>query len=224
MNPEHPRFADWDAAYVLGALSAPDRLAYESHLEECPECRHAIAELTSTVGLMSRLPPESVARSADAGPDSLTSQGLVDLAAQRSRRRTRTWWIAAAAAVLIVVAAVATPIAIGLRDDPMVAMASVSDVPLEASVSLAPVGWGTRVTLECSYPDVYVQDAPEDGWTYSLAIVGTDGESSSVSTWRAAPGTSARLSAGTALAVDDIAAVEIRSARGDVLMRYDLED
>jgi hypothetical protein len=46
-----------------------------------------------------------------------------------------------------------------------------------------------------------------------------------VSTWRALPGKTARLSAGTALDVSEIAAVEIRSVEsGRVLMRYDLDD
>ncbi len=42
MTPEevrtaHERFAEWDAAYVLGALTAVDRRAFEDHLEECEE-------------------------------------------------------------------------------------------------------------------------------------------------------------------------------------------
>lgn len=32
-------YAMWDAAYVLGALSAADRREFEAHLAGCPECR-----------------------------------------------------------------------------------------------------------------------------------------------------------------------------------------
>ena len=35
MNPDHARFAEWDSAYVLGALSPAERREYEEHLETC---------------------------------------------------------------------------------------------------------------------------------------------------------------------------------------------
>ena len=35
------RYAEWDAAYVLGALSPSDRRTYERHLAECAACRAA---------------------------------------------------------------------------------------------------------------------------------------------------------------------------------------
>ena len=38
------QFRDWDAAYVLGALDADDRRAFERHLGTCPECSAAVAE------------------------------------------------------------------------------------------------------------------------------------------------------------------------------------
>ena len=68
------------------------------------------------------------------------------------------------------------------------------------------------------------EEAPAEGWPYALAVIGSDGETTSVSTWRATPGTTARISAGTALTVSEITAVEIRSVTtGRVLMRYDLD-
>ena len=234
MNPDHSFFADWDAAYALGALSADDRRAFEAHLASCGECRRAVAELTPTVGLLSRLTPDDARRvAADAGsasgevgrvgPDPALRAGVVRLDAARRARRRRTTWIAAAAAVVLVAAAVVAPIALTVSAPPSVAMASVSDVPLEASVSLAEVAWGTRIELECGYPRVAGVEVPEGGWTYLLTVVGREGEGDTVSSWRASPGTSARLSAGTALALDEISAIEIRSATGTVLMRYSLD-
>ena len=32
MNPDHARFAEWDSAYVLGALSPAERREYEDCL------------------------------------------------------------------------------------------------------------------------------------------------------------------------------------------------
>ncbi len=224
MNPDHTRYAQWDAAYVLGALSAGDRREYEEHVSACDECRRAVAELTPTVGLLSRLSASDVALLDDAGPDASTRAGFVSLARERALRRRRAWWAGAAAAVVLVVAAVAVPLAVSNANRPTVSFAleTTTDVALEASVRLTSVGWGTRIELDCRYPDAYVADVPEGGWTYALALIDADGVETTVSTWRAWPGSSARVSAGTALTVDDLRAVEIRSAKGAVLMRHDL--
>jgi len=115
MNPDHAHFAEWDAAYVVGALSSAERLRFEDHLAACPECRRAVAELSPTIGLLSRVSPERAA-SIDAaladgqvdqdGPDSSVRAEVVSLGERRALRRRRTWWLAAAAAVVLVVAAI----------------------------------------------------------------------------------------------------------------------
>ncbi|MET0782641.1 MAG: zf-HC2 domain-containing protein [Microbacterium sp.] len=237
MSPDHAHFAEWDAAYVIGALSSAQRRQFEEHLADCAECRRAVAELSPTVGLLSRVSPER-ARSIDAeladggvgvgvgGPDSSVRDEVVSLAQRRAVRRRRTWWAAAAAAVVLVIAAIAIPVTIA-RTAPTASFAleAVGDVPIEASVRLSSVGWGTRIELECRYASSDGADAEADGWPYALAVVGSDGVTANVSTWRALPGRTARLSAGTALDVSEIAAVEIRSVEsGRVLMRYDLDD
>lgn len=221
MNVEHPQYAEWDAAYVLGALSTSDRRLFEAHLAECALCRAAVAELAPTVGLLSRVTADVVTR-LDEGPDAGGPATLISLAGERRRRRRRVGWIAAAAAfALLVPAAVGTGLALSAATQPTASFAleEVRDVTLEASVRLTDVAWGTRVDLECRYPPG--GDAPPGGWVYALAVIGVDGDET-VSTWRAAPGTTSTLSGATALAVDDIRAVEIRSASGEVLMRRDL--
>lgn len=228
MNPEstraaHARLADADAAYVLGALTASDRREFEAHLADCADCRAAVAELAPTAALLSRLTPADAER-IDEGPDAAARAGLVSLAHERARRRRRVAWLTAAAAVVLVLAAVAVPVSLAAMTAPTASFAleDVAGVPLEASVRLTDVAWGTRIELDCRYPDVSAPGAPEGGWTYALAIVARDGTESTVSTWRSGPGTSARLGAGSALDVADIGAIEIRSATGVVLMRYDV--
>ena len=54
------RHAHWDAAYVLGALSAAERQEYEDHLTSCPSCRDAVAELAGMPGLLARVPTGEV--------------------------------------------------------------------------------------------------------------------------------------------------------------------
>ena len=41
MTPDHAHYADWDSAYVLGALEPAERREYEAHLERCERCRAA---------------------------------------------------------------------------------------------------------------------------------------------------------------------------------------
>lgn len=63
------RYADWDAAYVLGALSSTDRREYEAHLGGCPTCRDAVAELAGMPGLLGAVEPvEVLALDAPASP------------------------------------------------------------------------------------------------------------------------------------------------------------
>ena len=58
MNQDHARFADWDSAYVLGALPPGDRREYEAHLETCEACSRSVAELAPIPGLLARLPAD----------------------------------------------------------------------------------------------------------------------------------------------------------------------
>src|SRR5258705_1151616 len=45
------------AVYVLGALSPPEREAYERHLVDCADCRAEVAEFADLPGLLGRLDP-----------------------------------------------------------------------------------------------------------------------------------------------------------------------
>ena len=49
------KYAEWDAAYVLGALSEMDRHEFDAHLDECPACREGVTELSGVPTLLSLL-------------------------------------------------------------------------------------------------------------------------------------------------------------------------
>ncbi|VBA40711.1 Anti-sigma-L factor RslA [Mycobacterium innocens] len=51
----------WDAAYVLGSLSANDRREFERHLGGCTVCRKAVTELSGMPALLSVLDRDEVA-------------------------------------------------------------------------------------------------------------------------------------------------------------------
>lgn len=230
MTPDHSRVAEWDAAYVLGALSPADRRVFEEHLEECPTCRAAVAELAPMPGLLSRVAEgrDAATRSFESdesgaeGPDGRLRADVVARGTRRRRRIPRRVWALVVAGALVVAAAVAVPVTLAATAPrgSVHALADVAGVPIEASVRLTDVAWGTRIDLVCDYSGE-VLDAPDGGWPYALAVVGADGATTTLSTWRAEPGSTTQLSAGTDLAVADIGAVEIRTVDGvDVLMRY----
>jgi hypothetical protein len=61
MNASPDKFAQWDAAYVLGALSPADRREYEEHLAGCPTCQAAVSELAAIPGLLAQVSPADAA-------------------------------------------------------------------------------------------------------------------------------------------------------------------
>lgn len=233
MNAEHAHFADWDAAYVLGALSPADRRAFEIHLDQCELCRAAIAEVAPAIGLLSRVAPERAESMltpspvavavAEEGPDAVSRVRVIELGARRARRR-RGWWIgglAAAAAVAVAAVFAVTVAIVPPAATRVVALEPVVDVPVTASVELIDVAWGTRIEMVCSYGET--DGEGNSGWPYALVVTAVDGTTSEVSSWQALPGATARLSAGTAWDSDEIAAIEIRAvSSGKVLMRAEV--
>lgn len=115
------QYAEWDAAYVLGALSPSDRRAYERHLAECAACRAAVAELAGMPGLLSTLTAghaealvaeiPTAGLSDDGGPapygvdpELAPVVSITSLAGAARRSRTRRRSLLAVAAVALVVA------------------------------------------------------------------------------------------------------------------------
>ncbi|GGI48592.1 hypothetical protein BCL57_003295 [Agromyces flavus] len=230
MKPDHSRYADWDSAYVLGALAPGERRDYEAHLETCEACRRSVGELAPMPGLLARLAADRAEALLDetAVGAPAPRPELLDAVRReggRRRRRTRVRFALAAAAAVVVIAAVAIPLALmrPAAAGETVAFRSLSDRPVSASAVLSPVDWGTRIELDCTYDAEPGDEGDGAGWPYSLVVVGKDGERSEVSSWRASPGATARLEAGTALAVDEIVSLEIRAVgSGDVLLRADV--
>ncbi|GAA1832371.1 zf-HC2 domain-containing protein [Luedemannella flava] len=109
-----------DGAYVLGALSAADRAAFEAHLPACPPCREAVASLAVLPGLLGRLAPTaaveldtSVRAGTDAAegiPPTILPRVLATATARR-RRSVRRWALVAAACA----AALATVVGLGVH-------------------------------------------------------------------------------------------------------------
>ncbi len=102
--------AEWDAAYVLGALSLEDRRTYEDYLAANPARAAELTDFAGMPGILKALSrDEAVALTDLAGappsesrPDNVAS--LAHAAAKRQQRSRRTWLaaaVASAAALLI---------------------------------------------------------------------------------------------------------------------------
>jgi hypothetical protein len=223
-------FAEWDAAYVLGALSPQDRRRYEEHLASCPACRATVAELAGLPGLLAQLPAEDAARLfGEVAPDTEldlrpppTLLGPVRRA-QLARRRLALGLAAAAAAVVLFVGGLLAGGAVGLGPSrPVhVGFAQVSPSGLVAVADLVPVDRDrTEVRVECQYATQ--GDPREDGEnaSYDIVVVDRSGVRTVVYSWAAKPDRLMRPHGIAAVPLSRITDVEIRTTVGqDVLLR-----
>lgn len=231
------RHAHEDAAYVLGALSPEDRVAFERHLPTCADCAQSVRELAGIPGLLARVPVEIVDPDQLPPPVPDTLRPALVRRVRRAQRR-RQWVTAGLAGV----AAAATVAAVGFAtlggDDsrpsaaptptpvptsapstaPPEAMRPVGDEPISGWVSLTQVGWGTRLDLTCTYAEVSSDYADPTWSTYSMLVHTADGTVEQVASWKALPGRTMRLSAATSADRDDIVSVEVRTSAGEPVL------
>lgn len=228
-----------DAAYVLGALSPAERLEFERHLATCDECSRSIRSLAGLPGLLDLVdasvledPPADTPLPATLLP-SLTR-------VLEARRRRRTAVIAGLAAAAAAVVALSVPLALRGDDAPPVSdpgtsaptatgqddvetrvMSPLGDVPVEATVGLEQVTWGTRMLLTCTYDkDAIGAELPERV-EYLLYVTDARGHSEQVGSWTSVSGTTITVPAATSVARDDLRSVEVRTSEGRVVLRLD---
>ncbi len=222
------RFRDWDAAYVLGALSAEDRREFERHLVTCHECTAAVAELAGLPGLLGKLPADDAvvlvdgtppAETGSAGPsradshlrDDIHTPGLVQrlaVAAKRRRRRTRVGLVLSGVAVLALVAVGGVTLAVSQSPQSVaVAMSPRNQHALTATLAVTEKGWGTRFDWSCQYLSDTWQG---ESVSYDLVVTHKSGAQSTVATWSSSGPRATGLTASSAIAIDDIRNVEIR--------------
>ena len=226
-------YATWDAAYVLGSLSAADRREYEAHLSVCPFCTQAVAELSGMPALLSKVDSETVAEISEQSAEPPMAPNMLPsmlFAVRRRRRRTRlmTWSSSAAAAVLLIVG-VFVGIANLSGHSPTSAppQASVSALPMDqvgtkalaSTVSLSSQNWGTVIDLRCvCLAPVYAHHDK-----LAMVVVNRDGSHTQLATWVADPGHTATPAGSISTPVDQIAAVQVVSAdNGKVLLERSL--
>lgn len=229
IGPPEDRYAMWDAAYVLGSLSAAQRREFETHMAHCPACREAVADLSGVPALLSQLDREEVAAIDESGPAPEMSEELLPslLATVRwRRRRTRVvTWVASAAAAAVLAIGVfvglegwsSTPAQqVTASAEPM---AQVGTTLLTSSVQVTNQHWGTSINLKC----VCLAPLNAHHDTLAMVVVGRDGSQTRLATWVAVPGHTANPAGAISTPVDQIAAVQVVAAdSGTVLLQRSL--
>ncbi len=215
--------AEWDAAYVLGALSLEDRRTYEDYLAANPARAAELTGLAGMPGILSVLSrDEAVALTDLAGsapvevrPDNVAS--LAQAAAKRQRRSRRTALVAAvaAAAAFVVVGGVVGstvfPRSASVQTVAMAPMQPGSREGVTAQLALTEKKWGTELNWACQY----TKDWSRDVASYDIVVTTKDGAQTSVGSWKPAGDEATGLSAATSIPTSEIRTVDIRVSGSD---------
>ena len=226
------RYATWDAAYVLGSLTASDRRAFEAHMAGCPACQDAVATLSGMPALLSELSPEDMAVISASDPaenaPGVSSDLLPSLLAtvrwRRRRGRLIAWSTGAAAAVVLSIGVLVGVTGVSPSSAPQTTvsalpMTQVSTTALTSTVSVSGQRWGTLIDLNCVC--LAPANAPHD--TLAMVVVGRDGSRTRLATWVAEPRHTATPAASIAMPVNHISAVQVVAAGNDqVLLEHKL--
>jgi predicted anti-sigma-YlaC factor YlaD len=223
MKPDE--YSEWDAAYVLGALSVSDRREFDLHLSTCRSCRQSVNQLAPLPGMLAAVPapgvraarPEAASRT-----DAVASAPRVRTArAERVRRRKRKGRMLLAAGVLgVMLLGGGAGYAIIMHAGNSVAASEslhlepVARSGVRADLSITAMAAGTRLDWSCSYPP-----GVPLGHGYELTVIDADGVRTVVSTW-VGDGRShtTGLSATTATPADEITRIELSAAGSGMLL------
>ncbi len=208
--------AEWDAAYVLGALNPADRRTYENYLATNPERNAELADLAGLPDILDVLSPEEALALTDlAGSPPVedragnVSSFAAASAKRRSRRAPIAAAVAAAAALAIlggVVGATVFPRTTAVQTVAMSPMQPGSRPGLTAQLAVTEKKWGTELNWACEY----TKDWSRDVESYDIVVTTTNGAQSVVGSWRPAGDEATGLSAATSIPTSEIRSVDIR--------------
>jgi hypothetical protein len=212
-------YAEWDAAYALGALSEKDERQYEAHLRTCAECSAASTSLQGVTKALKALPAERALATVAQDPPNLLPGLVRDV--QRDRRRQRIRIGALTTGIAVAAAAVGVVVAIPLtRDEPegdYVVLAQTVSSKLSADARLVPERWGTTIEISCRYDELATPSERARG--YELYVTDASGKAQLIASWTSQPGTTVKPAATTKLQRNEIKALDIRSSEtGRVLL------
>jgi hypothetical protein len=210
--------AEWDAAYVLGALSLEDRRTYEDYLAANPPRAAELTELAGMPGILNALSrDEAVALTDLAGvpaerPDEVAS--LAHAAAKRQQRSRRTFLTAsvASAAALLIAGGVVGATVFGQSSPPPVETVAMQPMQpgqregLTAQLAVTEKKWGTELHWACEY----TKDWSRNVESYDIVVTTDIGTQYVVGSWKPAGDEATGLSASMSIPKSQIRTVDIR--------------
>jgi predicted anti-sigma-YlaC factor YlaD len=214
-------YARLDAVYLLGALNADERLAYEAHLIICPGCRAGLAEISAIPPLLAGLDESAFAAPAEAVPAQVPGTLLPRPPQAARRERARRRWLTAglgllAAACAIALIVIVVPSSSGPKPAPR-AMTALAATPVHATIALQPRSWGTEIDLTCWYQR---GAAEPPGDRYELVAHGVNGATYDLGSWRLTDGQRVIFTSGTALAETQLKNLQITEPNGPAILAF----
>jgi hypothetical protein len=241
-------YDEWDAAYVLGALSAADRAEYEDHLADCPRCSAAVTEFAALPGLLGVLPDAEGLALLDESPrggavlpagagaagSRLVPEAAVlpSLASRvRRRRRARRIWtgVVAAAAAAAVVGAVLLPGVLssaGGDGSPSARSVTTLEPVTSAAIPSNPLTATVALTRTSWGTRVDMtcsyarasSSASSKSYDYGLYVTDATGKTTLVSTWSAGPGSTAKTVGSISTPAGELTRLQIKEQSSGVVL------
>jgi hypothetical protein len=226
-GPSADPYAEWDAAYVLGALPPSERLEFEGHLALCPRCGASVAEIAGLPGLLAQVGPEDAAAlteipaQQDGPPPTVLPEVLATVRQERGRLTKLLLGLAAAVTLVLAGLGLGQLLDLAGRDEPQrLAFAAVERSYITANVTLVPVSSGTDVHVECQYSGARDPDPRGHYAEYSVVVTDRSGRASTIKDWPISANKVMRPSGTTPLKVSQIGTVEIReTATNETVLR-----
>ena len=228
MNEFTDPFKNWDAGYVLGALSPDERREYESHLAHCSECTSAVALFAGIPGILSKVDSQTAialndgtlqVQSLNSWNESAFIQKLAKRAEQEDhkRRLRRTIGLIAAAVISITIGVTtseaihhsldASLIASSNALGKVVQVTNLQPQIMTATFKVTSKPWGTRFDWNCTYSN------EDPSWNsssrYNLIVTDTSGRNTVIATWGTSGSRAIGLAATSALPVVQIKSIEV---------------
>jgi hypothetical protein len=227
-------YREWDAAYVLGALSPAERREFEEHIKQCEPCSNAVAELAAMPGLLGSLLADDaldllgLEATEIVTPDPTSATSLHRLTARARRCRRIQTWSAGIAGVTVAAATFAGASVMSDRVNPpaqpsiSVPLQKAVPGPLTANLALTSVEWGTKIRMSCDYhvgPGPGGGSPPSTRIRYGLYVTDHAGTETRVSSWTSSPGETVTVAGSIDVPLSDITALDVRSLdSGTVLL------
>ncbi|MGB3484650.1 MAG: hypothetical protein WBB07_20840 [Mycobacterium sp.] len=212
--------SDWDAAYVLGALTPEERSEYEQLRAAEPTNIAALTDFADTAALLDLLSPQEALALLDEAvegapiPEVAPAILLPALAAAAEKRRVRSRRaviasVLASAAAFLLIGGIIGYNSIGASPSTGVtlqAMAPGQRKGVSASLAVTGERWGTRLDWQCQY----TKDWASTVTSYGLVVTTIGGAESTVATWSPSGHEASGLAAATVIPTSEIRSIEIR--------------